>query len=116
MQVFPVVTAGDAALRYVFPTKQRDVQEAIDLAKSDGRIVRLILFGSAVTLRCGVTSDIDLAIDAPEASEEEFLKIAHGFYRSIKSEVDVIHYNYIRNSLLKEEIDTKGVCVYAKCD
>lgn len=116
MRVFPVVTAGDAALQYVFPTKQRDVQEAICLAKADDRIARLILFGSSVTLRCGINSDIDLAVDAPDVDEDTFLKIAHGFYRSIKSEVDVVHYNRIRSALLKEEIDRKGVCVYVKCD
>ena len=116
MRIFPVVTAGDETLKYVFPTKQRDVQEAIRLAKADERITRLILFGSSVTLRCGMNSDIDLAIDAPNVSEDAFLKIAHGFYRSIVSEVDVVHYNRIRSTLLKEEIDQKGVCVYARCN
>ena len=115
MCVFPQVVTGEETLKYVFPTKQKDVQTAIDLAKSDIRIERLIVFGSSVTLNCGMTSDIDMAIDAPGVSFEEFPELAHDFYRMIESEVDLIQYNQIRNALLKDEIDRKGVTVYAKC-
>ena len=114
MYVFPVVTKGDDTLKYVFPTKQRAAQTAIALARADDRIDRLVIFGSAVTMQCGMTSDIDIAIDAPDVSEEDFMKLARGFYRGIDSEVDVIHYNTIRNALLKREIDEKGVNVYVK--
>ncbi|MBP5230669.1 MAG: nucleotidyltransferase domain-containing protein [Clostridia bacterium] len=112
--VFPVVVEGDPSLKFVFPTKQRAVQSAIDLARSDGRIRSLILFGSAVTMNCGMTSDIDLAVDAPDVSEEDFPKLAHAFYVNVDSEIDLIHYNYIRSELLKREIDQKGVRVYVK--
>ncbi len=111
-RVFPVVTSGDDTIKYVFPTKQRAAQKAIDLAKEDERIKRLIVFGSAVTMRCGMISDIDIAIDAPDISEDEFMKMARGFYREIDSEVNVIHYNDIHNKLLLKEIDEKGVNIY----
>ena len=95
-----MVIDGDSNLQYVFPSKQKAAQTAIDLAKADSRIERLILFGSTVTMNCGVTSDIDIAIDAPDVSEEEFLKIARSFYLGVPSELDLIHYNRIRNPLL----------------
>ncbi|MBQ7474844.1 MAG: nucleotidyltransferase domain-containing protein [Clostridia bacterium] len=112
--MFPTVTVGDDAIKHVFPTKQKAAQKAIDLAKEDERIKRLIVFGSAVTMRCGMMSDIDIAIDAPDISEDEFMKMARGFYRGIDSEVDVIHYNGIHSTLLREEIDKKGVDIYVK--
>ena len=112
--VFPLVTEGDETLKYVFPTKQRAAQTAIDLAKADGRIDRLVIFGSAVTMQCGMKSDMDIAVDAPNMNEDDFMKLARGFYRGIDSEVDVIHYNNIHNALLKREIDEKGVPVYVK--
>ena len=103
-----MVIDGDSTLQNVFPSKQKAAQAAIDLAKADNRIERMILFGSAVTMNCGVTSDIDIAIDAPNVSEEEFLKIARNFYLGVPSELDIVHYNKIRNPLLKSEIDRKG--------
>lgn len=112
---FPVVTKGDNTLQYVFPTKQKAAQIAINLAKADDRIERLILFGSAVTMNCGTSSDIDVAIDAPSISKEEFLKIARTFYHEVPSELDMVHYNRITSSLLKDEIDKKGVNMYVKC-
>lgn len=114
MRKFPMVINGDSTLQYVFPSKQKAVQAAIDLAKADSRIERLILFGSAVTMNCGAVSDIDIAIDAPDVSEEEFLKIARIFYLGVPSELDIVHYNKIRNPLLKSEIDRKGVVMYIK--
>ena len=55
-----------------------------------------------------------IAIDAPWVSEEEFLKIARNFYLGVPSELDIVHYNKIRNPLLKSEIDRKGVVMYLK--
>ncbi|MBQ8074880.1 MAG: hypothetical protein IJ237_02740 [Oscillospiraceae bacterium] len=112
---FSPVTTGDDVLCYVFPTKQKATQEAIDIAKKNDKIQRLIIFGSAVTPRCGALSDLDLAIDAPDISEDMFLQMARQFYCGVNSEVDVVHYNRIKNSLLKKEIDEKGVSVYVKC-
>lgn len=113
---FPIVTSGDKMLKYVFPSKQAAAQTAISLAQNDKRIARLVIFGSAVTTDCGITSDIDLAIDAPSVDDDEFLKIIRPFYRDVESEIDIVHYNRIRNDILKKEIDEKGVCVYAKCE
>lgn len=115
MHIFPMTINGDDMLKFVFPTKQRDVQKAIELAKEDERICRLIVFGSAVTVNCGMTSDIDFAIEA-DVTEDEYLKIARKFYLGIPSEIDLIHYNHIRNELLKHEIDTKGIAVYTRHD
>ena len=112
--VFPLIVQGDENLKYVFPSKQSDVLKAISLAKLDERINRLIVFGSAVTMRCGINSDIDIAIDAPDVGEDDFEKIARSFYLGIDSEVDVVHYNAIHNNLLKQEIDDKGVDIYVK--
>ena len=113
MCIFPIKYEGDDVLRYIFPSKQKAVQTAIDIAGRDHRIEKLIIFGSAITKSCGMGSDIDIAIDAPNANTDEFLKIAHSFYRDVPSEIDVIHYNNIRSELLRENVN-KGVCVYVK--
>ena len=114
MNKFPIVTKGDSTLQYIFPAKQKAVQLAIELAKEDERICRLIIFGSAVTMDCGAVSDVDIALDVPGVDTEDFLKIARRFYLGVPSEVDIVHYNKIKSLLLKNEIDTKGVSVYVK--
>ncbi len=113
MAVFPKVVDGDDILKYVFPTKQKDVKKAIALAKEDLRIRRLIVFGSAITIKCGMISDIDFAIDA-NITEDEFFEIARKFYLGITSEIHLIHYNQIKSNLLKHEIDTKGREFYVR--
>lgn len=113
--IFPVIIQGDDNLKYIFPTKQRDALKAISIAKLDGRIKRLIIFGSSVTMRCGTNSDMDIAIDAPDIGSDEFEKIARAFFTGIDSEIDIVHYNSIHSALLKQEIDSKGVDIYVKC-
>ena len=112
--MFPLSFTGNKTLRYIFPSKQEDTQKAITLAQAEEKIRRLIVFGSAVTMQCGTGSDLDIAIDAPDISDEEFGKLARKFYLGISSELDLIHYNAIRSPLLKDEIRKKGVIVYAK--
>lgn len=112
--IFPLVVRGDETLKYIFPTKQKAAQIAITLAKGDHRIDRLIVFGSATTMQCGMQSDMDIAIDAPNVAEDDFMILAREFHRKIESEVDVIHYNSIHSTLLKKEIDEKGVNLYVK--
>lgn len=114
MSIFPLVTNGSESLKFIFPTKQKAAQQAITLAAADERIKKLLVFGSAVTPRCGMKSDLDIAIDAPNLSEDEFLKLARGFYREIDSELDIVHYNNIHSELLKKEIDDKGVSIYVR--
>lgn len=112
MYIFPVRCAGAEELKYIFPLKQKAAQKAIEIAKRDKRIKRIIAFGSAVTTSCGINSDIDIAIDAPNVSDDDFVKLARPFLREVPSEIDIIHYNNIHSELLKHEIKTKGATIY----
>ena len=96
----------------VFPTKQESVLQIRAIAKQDGRIKKIILFGSAITLKCGDTSDIDIAIDA-DVSREDFPYQIMREFADVQSEKDILNYNDIHSDLLKESIN-KGVCIYAK--
>lgn len=113
MYIFPKRCEGSEKLKYIFPSKQKAVQKAIEPAMTDSRIERLIIFGSAITMKCGIGSDVDIALDVPNINFDEFAKLARPFFTEIPSEVDVIHYNDIHSELLKKEVN-KGVCVYAR--
>lgn len=113
MQVFPKRYDGADTLQYIFPSMQKEVQKVLDTAKTIECIQRIIIFGSAVTLNCGMSSDLDIAIDAPDIKDEDdFLRLVRPIRRAVDVETDIIHYNSIKNELLIKEIDTKGVVVY----
>ncbi len=112
MYVFPVRYGHDETIKFIFPSKQKDVQKAIDTIRSFPDVERLIVFGSAITLDCGMDSDVDIAVDMPDASEDEFMTVFRALRNSIDGEADILHYNTIHNELLKKEIDRKGVSVY----
>ncbi len=52
----------DVRLERVFPTKQRIVKKIHDYFKDDDRLVCIVLFGSAVTISCNMSSDVDLLV------------------------------------------------------
>lgn len=113
MSVFPKRCEGDEVLKNIFPLMQKEVQKVIDEAKKIPQINRVIIFGSAVTFNCGIDSDLDIAIDAPDVLEDdEFLALTRPIRRALNVDSDMIHYNSIRNKLLLEQIDSKGVSVY----
>ena len=113
MHIFPVRCSGAEELKYIFPSKQRDVQRAIEIAQKTAGIRKLTVFGSAVTLDCGIGSDIDLAVDAPEIKDDdEFALMVRPIRQALESEIDIIHFNSIHSDLLRSEILTKGVDVY----
>lgn len=47
-------------INLIFPTKQKDVSDLVKMCRQDKNIKRAIVFGSAVTPRCNVWSDIDV--------------------------------------------------------
>ena len=113
MYSFPKRCDGDDVLIHIFPSMQKQVQKVIDFAGSCNAIKRIRIFGSAVTCNCGMRSDLDIAVDAPDIlSDEDFFSISRAIRNLLDVNVDVVHYNTIHNELLKYEIDTKGIDVY----
>lgn len=113
--IFPKKFEGDDVLKHIFPLMQGQVQRVIDISSGLPAIERVVVFGSAVTLRCGAGSDLDIAVDAPEISEEdEFLRLVRPIRRALTVDSDILHYNSIKNELLKNEINKNGVDVYVK--
>ena len=52
----------------VFPTKQRIVKRIHDRFKNDERWSCIVLFGSAVTVKCNPHSDLDLLVRLSEGN------------------------------------------------
>jgi len=55
-------------INHIFPTKQKDVGEMVDVCKKDKNIQRIIVFGSSVTPLCNPWSDIDIYFEMKKPS------------------------------------------------
>ena len=71
MYVFPKRCDGADTLKYIFPSMQKEVQKVIEATKNIDCIRRITIFGSAVTMNCGIGSDLDIAVDAPDITDED---------------------------------------------
>lgn len=114
--IFPVRFKGNDMIKYVFPTKQKDVDMIIKYANNHSYIQKIVIFGSAVTWKCDVNSDLDIAVCFADLNEENYSKFFKFLTRSLSSQFDLIDYRLNDNKYLKNDIDTKGVVVYDRID
>ena len=89
MYVFPKRCDGADTLKYIFPSMQKEVQKVIEATKNIDCIRRITIFGSAVTMNCGIGSDLDIAVDAPDITDEdEFIQIIRPIRRAVCVDAD----------------------------
>lgn len=110
--VFPMRYKGNDMIKYVFPTKQKDVDTIIKYAQSNTFIQRVVIFGSAVTWKCNVNSDIDIAVSFTKSDDDNYATFFKYLTRNLASQFDLIDYQLNENKYLKYDIDTKGVVIY----
>ena len=89
---------------YINPLKQHDVKTIVDQLSQDSKVRGIIVFGSAVEMRCSSYSDLDLFI----IKDEMMLDLD---YSHIQSELDIL-WSCSAGDRLLSEIKKKGVLVY----
>ena len=93
--------------------KRCQVNEMIKAARKYPFVRRLIIFGSSVTDCCTEESDIDVCMDVGEKTDGLDLFNFHADICKICDyNCDVLNYHRLKGRL-KNEIDEKGVVVYA---
>lgn len=98
MYVFPKRCDGADTLKYIFRLCKRGA-ESDRGNKNIDCIRRITIFGSAVTMNCGIGSDLDIAVDAPDITDEdEFIQIIRPIRRAVCVDADIIHLNGIKIS------------------
>lgn len=91
----------------IFPTKQKDVGEMVEVCKKDENIQKVIVFGSSVTPLCNPWSDIDIYFEMKEPRSNF---PSTGSRTAIFDKWD----NFSVDDDLMHEIATKGVVVYER--
>lgn len=91
-------------VQHIHPLKQHDVQTIIEQLSTDKGVREIIVFGSAVEMRCNSFSDLDIFID----KDVQRLNLD---YSKIQSELDIL-WSCGAGKRLLTEIKLKGVSVY----
>ncbi len=93
--------------------KRDHVYQMIEAVRKHDIVKRLIIFGSAVTDHCTAESDIDICADV--SYQEKGLKVYRlgaDLARICDGNCDILFYDRLKGKI-KDEVDTKGVVVYA---
>lgn len=90
----------------IYPLQQRKISELIAYLKDNKNVQKIIIFGSSVTSRCNINSDVDIYVELKE--KENLLKDKYfNFLYDLWTNFDV-------DDRLYNEIQKKGVVVYEK--
>lgn len=92
---------------YIHPLKQKSVQKMLDEMRHFSEIVQVIIFGSAVDMRCRPFSDVDVFVRLEK--DTVFPRLS----RNWDTEVDLL-YDLAEDSALMKEIYRTGIVVYER--
>lgn len=108
LKVFPLVSGvTDMKLKRIYPLLQKEVAGVCETL-SDYNI-DIIIFGSALTMKCNAFSDLDICIRTPQTDIDLFYEIRKKISSCCEVSTDVIYYNTLeQNELIKQEIDLNG--------
>lgn len=87
----------------IYPIQQRKVKELVEYLKNNKNIISIIIFGSSVTDKCHIGSDVDIYITLKK--EEKIINRYFDFPFDLWT-------NFTVDEYLKKEILKKGVIVY----
>ncbi len=103
----------------IHPLKQKIVKSIVDNAKADSHVKSIIVFGSSVRYDCHPFSDLDICIDWTEDcyTEDGILKPFTCKLRSLISSItegnaDVINYQDLDDTVVKDDVLNRGIIVY----
>lgn len=106
---FEVITPTQIMnINRIHPLKQKEVVSIVESLKNNNKVLRIVVFGSAVEFRCTSRSDIDIYVE----TDEEECKITLP-YDTLVSEVDVVR-NLNHKTRLFEQIEKTGIVVYER--
>ena len=97
LKTFPVcIECNDSEkhiLQHVYPLMQSYVQQIMRSAFSN--VTKIILFGSSITMKCNIESDLDLAIQTDTYDLQIFYSVREIIERMIPIKCDILYYNDI---------------------
>lgn len=90
----------------IHPLQQRKVKKLLDILSCNDNIIKVIIFGSSVTSRCNICSDVDIYIELKNKQKNiinEYVDFVYDLWT-----------NFSVDERLFKEIRNKGVIVYER--
>ena len=89
----------------IYPIQQQKVRELIDDFSRNRAVEKILIFGSSVTQRCHIGSDVDVYVEL--SAENDLVTDSHNFVFDLWT-------NFMVDERLQKEIFEKGVPVYER--
>ena len=112
LERFPVTIQTDCPnIERIYPLKQRQVSEISKCAKQFDVVKRIIIFGSSVTPRCNVDSDLDICVDADTSDGMKVYEVEKAIGDICDWNCDIIIFSNVGQSL-RTTVQNEGVVIY----
>ena len=109
---FPVTVETDCKnIDRIYPLKQKQISEIYKKAALFPIIRKITVFGSSVTAKCNVDSDLDLCIDADTTNGLKIYEMQKAFGEACDWNCNIVMYSDIGNTL-RETVLREGVVIY----
>ena len=113
-----VVADNIQNIEYIHPLKQKIIVDIVKEAKKDKSVRSIRVFGSSITNRCDLNSDLDLCIEWNldcYDSEGVLVPETVSFMRAVaiitKGNYDMVHLQYLTGTVVENDAK-QGVIVY----
>jgi len=95
----------------IYPIKQRQVAAIYDLARGFDIIRRIFIFGSSITSRCNIDSNLDMCIDADISDGLKVYDMQKAFGEACDWNCDILMYANMGQTL-RDTVQKEGVVIY----
>ena len=109
---FPVILETDCKnIDRVYPLKQKQISEIAKRAGLFPIVRKITVFGSSVTAKCNIDSDLDLCIEADMSDGLKIFEMQKAFGEACDWKIDIVMYSDIGKAL-RETVLREGVVIY----
>lgn len=114
MTKFPVTVNSECQnLNRIYPLKQKTASAIYGIVSRYPEVKRATVFGSSVTAKCHIDSDMDICIDVDQADGARMFSLEKEIGDSCDWNCDILIYHLLGNSM-KKTIDQEGVNIYER--
>lgn len=111
--IFPIVVDNNNYdVSRIHPLKQRIINNIYNVVSNDSRISKVVVFGSSTTIRCNKNSDIDIAIELNNYSNENRNDVSEKIQEVNNYNTDIIWLDKIKTGSNISNNINKGVTIY----
>ncbi len=112
LKKFPVTIHTDCKnICRIYPLKQRQVSDIYQAAKAFPEIKRILIFGSSVTPRCRIDSDLDICIDETSGDGKKIFDMQKAMGDISGWNCDIVMFGNLGEKM-KETVVKEGVVIY----